>query len=165
MTSRQNDPLQLHPEFRSRQSALLLELGAMGIPFGLFEGFRHPDRQASLYAQGRSTPGSIVTKALPWQSFHQYGFAGDYVLRLNGSWSWDDSTEIRKHWWDTLATVGKKHGLVALSFERPHLQLAGVTLAQLQSGQFPAGGDETWLYTLAQAQQDWGTKLPHAPRM
>jgi peptidoglycan L-alanyl-D-glutamate endopeptidase CwlK len=46
----------------------------------IFEGIRSFDRQAELYAQGRTTPGSKVTNAMPGFSWHQYGLAVDIVF-------------------------------------------------------------------------------------
>src|SRR5712692_1332214 len=88
----------LHPIFREKARRLLGRLAAEGIPFQLFEGLRSPERQQYLYAQGRTRPGPIVTKAQPWTSYHQYGLAGDFVLFENGVWSWD-ATGVRKRYW------------------------------------------------------------------
>jgi hypothetical protein len=81
------DPERLHPIFREKARELLDRLTAEGIPFRLFEGFRSPERQQYLYAQGRTRPGPIVTHARPWTSYHQYGLAGDFVLFENGAGS------------------------------------------------------------------------------
>lgn len=40
--------------------------------------------QAAIYAQGRTSPGSIVSNAKPGQSPHNWGLARDYVLFANG---------------------------------------------------------------------------------
>lgn len=77
----------LHPTFRSKAQALMQMFSDERIPFRLFEGFRTPQRQWDLYAQGRTRPGSIVTKAQPWSSYHQYGIAGDFVLFINDAWA------------------------------------------------------------------------------
>lgn len=48
------------------------------------------EEQAAIYAQGRTTPGKIVTNAKPGQSFHNYGLAFDVVLIIDGKTaSWD----------------------------------------------------------------------------
>lgn len=55
----------------------------------LFEGFRSPFRQETLYNQGRTEPGKIVTDAKPWRSWHQYGLAIDLAfMDPHGHWSW-----------------------------------------------------------------------------
>lgn len=63
----------------------------------IYEGFRSNVRQAELYAQGRTTPGEIITKAQPGQSFHNYGYAFDWVpliptAKASNMWEagWDE---------------------------------------------------------------------------
>jgi len=141
--ARNSDPALLHPVFREKASQLLHQLAAERIPFRLFEGFRSPQRQQYLYGKGRSRPGPIVTRARPWCSYHQYGLAGDFVLLQNGQWSWDTSGP-RAEWWKRLFALGKQLHLEPLRFEMPHLQLAGLKIADLAAGYYPAGGDATW---------------------
>src|SRR4030095_5509597 len=129
-------------------------------PFRLFEGFRSAQRQEYLYAQGRTRPGAIITKAPPWSSLHQYGVAGDFVLFESG-WSWDDSG-TRERWWDRLHEAGYAHGLMPLSWEQPHLQLADVSIEDLRDGHFPAGGDLSWAECLEVAILSW-SGTPPAP--
>jgi len=137
------DPALLHPIFREKAGALLDRLAAEGVPFRLFEGYRSPQRQQYLYAQGRTRPGPIVTKARPWTSYHQYGLAGDFVLFENGRWSWDTSGASAR-WWTRLQMIGKELGLEPLRFELPHLQLARLRIQDLQAGKYPEGGDASW---------------------
>ncbi len=68
----------------------------------------------------------------------------------------------RAAWWDRLHEVGRKHGLQPLSFEKPHLQLAGPEIGQLQSGAFPPGGDADWLDNLVWNIESWDGE-PEAP--
>jgi len=140
----------LHPVFREKASALLEALSAEGLALRLFEGFRSPERQQYLYAQGRTRPGKIITKARAWMSYHQYGLAGDFVLFENGHWSWDASGD-RARSWRRLRELGKQLGLESLSFEAPHLQLAGLRIADLAAGRYPEGGDATWRASLESA--------------
>jgi hypothetical protein len=67
---RHNDILHLHPVVRTAVVNVFVQLQAEGVPFRIFEAFRFPERQADLYAQGRTKPGDIVTYALPWSSYH-----------------------------------------------------------------------------------------------
>ncbi|WP_295525891.1 M15 family metallopeptidase [uncultured Pseudacidovorax sp.] len=153
--SRQADAATLHPAIRDAVLATQAQLNAEAIPFRLFEGFRSPQRQQQLYAQGRAVPGPIVTYAQPWESFHQFGLAVDFVLFENGQWSWDDSTPNKKKWWKRLHEVGRKNALFPLDFEAPHLQVGGTTVAALRAGRYPAGGDESWAEHLSMAIQGW----------
>lgn len=161
MSQRDTDLGHLHPFVRQRVSRVLDTLSAEGIPFRVFEAFRVPQRQQSLWEQGRTRPGSIVTRARPWTSYHQYGLAADFVLFENGTWSWDDRGAKRR-WWDRLQQVGTAQGLEALSFERPHLQMAGLRIAELQTGRYPSGGDTSWAENLEGAIMAW-SGTPAAP--
>ena len=75
---------------------------------------RTMDEQAALYAQGRTTPGSIVTKALAGLSTHNYGMACDTVLILDGKTaSWDTKTDFNgdgKPTWHVIVEIFKAHG-------------------------------------------------------
>ncbi len=161
VTARDVDPVRLHPAFRSRVTRVLAQLAAEGIPFRIFEAYRSPQRQRWLWDQGRSRPGAIVTKAQPWESYHQYGLASDLVLHVDGQWSWDTAGP-RAAWWKRMQEIGRANGLEALSFELPHLQLAGTSIAQLRAGTYPAGGDESWANGLAGAIYAW-QGAPAAP--
>lgn len=65
--------------FSARLQALLTAFGKShpGVAPFVREGFRSNERQAQLYAQGRTTPGQIVTHAKPGESLHNHGLAGD----------------------------------------------------------------------------------------
>jgi len=54
------------------------------------------DEQDKLYAQGRTAPGQIVTKAKGGLSFHNYGLAIDIVL----VWDTDGDGDYDKAVWD-----------------------------------------------------------------
>jgi len=41
------------------------------------DGLRDYDQQEKLFSQGRTTPGKIVTNAMPGQSLHNFGLAAD----------------------------------------------------------------------------------------
>lgn len=153
----------LHPTFREKARALLEALAGEQIRFRLFEAFRSPQRQQYLYEQGRVRAGSIVTKARPWTSYHQYGLAADFVLYLDRKWSWDASGE-RDRWWRRLHEVGRSQGLEPLSWEAPHLQLAGLDVADLQAGRYPPAGDQPWAACLEAAIYSW-SGTPAAPRV
>ena len=122
----------LHPVLREKHTALMTKLEDEGLPFELFEGYRTPARQAWLYGQGRTRPGAIVTRARAWKSIHQYGLAGDYVLKIDGNWSWNDSGDHRAKWF-RLHELAQDVGLRPLSFEKPHLQLIGIDLGDSTS--------------------------------
>lgn len=133
------DLLHLHPLVRDAVRQTLSACEQANLPFKVFEGYRSPDRQAALYAQGRTAPGKIVTYARPGESFHQYGLAVDIVGFVNGQWTWD----LPQLAWTHMQAFGRKFGLRTLSFEAPHLEWPW-TLANLRAGIFPPGGDISW---------------------
>lgn len=139
-TTINRDVALLHPILRASVNEILLHTHAIGMPFALFEGYRNPIRQDYLYAQGRTKPGKIVTQAKAGASYHQYGLAVDLVPMVDGRWTWDVNAE----WWDQLQQAGEFYGLEGLSWEKPHLQVAGLKLADLHTGALPGGGDSSW---------------------
>jgi hypothetical protein len=52
-------------------------------PLRIAQGFRTFEAQEALYAQGRTTPGNIVTWARGGESNHNFGFAID-IFRIQG---------------------------------------------------------------------------------
>jgi peptidoglycan L-alanyl-D-glutamate endopeptidase CwlK len=162
LDKRDTDFSNLHPTYRAKITTVLDRLASEGLPFKLFEGFRSPQRQMYLYAQGRTRPGGKVTNAVAWQSLHQYGVAADLVLHINGSWSWDTKGGKDK-WWRRMNDIGREEGLESLSWELPHLQLDGLKLSDLRAGRYPAGGDETWAEKLEEAIVSWAGAQPAPP--
>jgi hypothetical protein len=151
----------LHPAFRAPVESLIEKLTQDGLAFRLFEGYRSPQRQRELYAQGRENSEPIVTKAKPWLSYHQYGLAADFVLYEGGQWSWDGGGR-RKKWWSRLHELAREVGLEPLSWELPHVQLAGLDINDLHRGSLPAGGDDSWARNYDTAIENW-TGQPAAP--
>ena len=140
---RHNNILHLHPAVRTAVVKVFVQLQAEGIPFKIFEAFRYPERQADLYAQGRTKPGNIVTYAQPWSSYHQYGMAVDFVLLIDGDWSWS-SGGAKAAWWSRMHQLGTEEGLMRLNFEIPHMQLMGTSSSALRQGVYPPNGDKSW---------------------
>jgi hypothetical protein len=159
---RRTDLQALHPIMRESVAELMKSFQAEGLPFRVFEAFRTPERQAWLYEQGRGRPtGPVVTNAQAWSSYHQYGLAVDFVLWLNGAWSWS-SLGVNAGRWERLHTLGGKVGLEPLQFETPHLQVAGLTIKDLRAGKFPADGAISWRDNLEAAVISW-SGVPASP--
>lgn len=89
----------LHPLLRTEAQSLI-EKAEAGLPTYLAirvtQGYRTFEEQKSLYEQGRSKPGQIVTNATPGSSYHNYGLALDFAILYdkdrNGTYefmSWD----------------------------------------------------------------------------
>jgi peptidoglycan LD-endopeptidase CwlK len=156
--ARNTDLALLHPAIRLAINKVLKSLEAEKIPLFVFEAWRSPARQHYLYAQGRTTSGPIVTYQDAWGSYHQYGLAVDLVFGGPGKWTWK---EPKKGMWGRMHDIGRENGLMPLSFEVPHLQLAGTSSHALYEGKYPDGGDEAWAGNLAMAISAWtGTPKP-----
>lgn len=103
--------------------------------------------QDALFAQGRTKPGKIVTKARGGQSYHNYGLAVDIVLLVdrdgNGTFesaAWDTKTDFdgdKVSDWMEVVNIFKRYGWTwggdwrfvdAPHFEKP----LGLSIAQLQ---------------------------------
>lgn len=71
--------------------------------------------------EGRVGPPHL-TYAGPGESFHQYGLAVDAVPIVDGKAQWVDPDETVDEW-EIYHDTAKRNGLVALSFEKPHVQM------------------------------------------
>jgi hypothetical protein len=151
--TRLNDPRQLHPRFREALARLLARAAEENRPFRLFEAFRTPERQQWLYAQGRTRPGGIVTKAQPWQSFHQFGLGADLVLFVNGQWTWSSDGALGAHW-KRLPELAREAGLRSLSWEAPHVEWP-IPLGEAVGADLLAAADESWMDALTSAASRW----------
>lgn len=113
----------LHPKLRDEALSIYDEIltvltGSAVCRFSFT--FRTFAEQDALYAQGRSKPGKIVTKAKGGQSYHNYGLAIDIVLLVdrdkNGTFenpSWDEKMDFdgdRIADWMEVVAIFKRHG-------------------------------------------------------
>ena len=86
-TRSQNNLNTLHPKFRpSAIQAWTQAQAAMpaGVQIIVVQGLRSFAESDARFAQGRTAPGSIVTKAAAGQSYHNYGLAFDFAMVTNG---------------------------------------------------------------------------------
>ena len=93
-----------------------------GIDLAITAGHRSREEQARLYAQGRTTPGGIITYAKPGQSRHESGRAIDVVPLKEGKPDW------RSTHWGRMGELGQQLGLEwggtwKRLNDRPHFQL------------------------------------------
>jgi peptidoglycan L-alanyl-D-glutamate endopeptidase CwlK len=125
----------LAPPAKQRAEAFIAAAKAKGIDLLVTSTYRDNESQDALYAQGRTTPGNIVTRAKAGQSWHNWRCALDVVPLVNGKAIWDDQAL-----WKQIGEIGKSCGLEWagdwVTFkEYPHFQYTGgLTLAQLQQG-------------------------------
>jgi hypothetical protein len=99
----------LKPEARGPMTSFVAQAKAWakerGLDISVVEGYRSPERQAELYAQGRTKPGPIVTQAKPGQSRHQSARAIDVVITRDGK------PVDEKRLWAQLGRIGQEMGL------------------------------------------------------
>lgn len=123
MGSRSLDDLK--PEVRARVDAFLSSCTAAGLDVLVTSTLRTAAEQTALYAQGRTMPGHIVTRARAGQSAHNYGLAIDIVPMVNGKPDWKETDPV----WKTIGQLGQAAGLVWLGAadstfrEEPHFEL------------------------------------------
>jgi peptidoglycan L-alanyl-D-glutamate endopeptidase CwlK len=133
MNSRSLDDLA--PPAKQRAEAFIAAAKVKGIDLLVTSTYRDNDSQNALYAQGRTTPGKIVTRAKAGQSWHNWRCALDVVPLVNGKAIWDDQAV-----WKQIGEIGKSCGLEWAGDwktfkEYPHFQYTGgLTLAQLNQG-------------------------------
>lgn len=94
----------LVPKLKIAAEKLVETMASLGKPIRITEGFRSMERQAELYAQGRTKPGNIVTNAKPGQSRHNFGEAIDVVFKLTGY-------NAPQADWELLGATGEALGL------------------------------------------------------
>ncbi|MCP3681683.1 MAG: M15 family metallopeptidase [bacterium] len=97
-------------------------------PF-IFEAFRSNERQAQLYAQGRTKGGNIVTKARPGQSPHNVGKAVDIYFRDKKTGKTLDpdkaqSMGLYKKMGKVGKALGLTHGGTDWGWDDPHFELS-----------------------------------------
>ncbi len=99
----------VHPELARRIRQTAQRLSILGVPVTITRtgGIRTFDEQAAIYAQGRTTPGRIVTHAAPGLSNHNYGLAVDLVPLVNGRPNWQVPLAV----WLTMGAEGVNAGL------------------------------------------------------
>lgn len=99
----------LHPKFRTIAFSAWGEAqDAMpnNVKIIVIQGLRSFAESDALYAQGRTTPGPIVTKAAAGQSYHNYGLAFDFEMLTNGK---EDSVVGPN--WMKVVSIMKNHGM------------------------------------------------------
>jgi peptidoglycan L-alanyl-D-glutamate endopeptidase CwlK len=123
---------------------LLEQAKHAGIPLTVTFTRRSMETQAALYAQGRTAPGRIVTRARPGYSYHNFGMAIDVVpTELLALPRWGDAPAHQARTddlWNTVGAIGKAIGFrwggdFSRLKDRPHFEWSGgLTLAQLRAG-------------------------------
>lgn len=140
-------PTELHPVVKERTNQLIQQAAKKGIVVVITDGFRSAKEQDSLYEQGRTADGAVVTHAKGGESYHNYGLAIDFALKTpSGDVVWDrdyDRNGNSKSDWTEVVQMAKKLGFEwggdwAKFKDYPHLEMNfGLTIADLQNGERP----------------------------
>lgn len=103
----------LHPTLIKKAQQVIAAMAALDFPMVPVQGLRTTEYQQSLYAQGRTAPGHIVTNAdgVKSKSNHQaqadgFGHAVDIAFVVNGAPSFDIKLP-----WSCYGTCAKAVGL------------------------------------------------------
>ena len=120
----------LHPLVRAKAEEHLARCKEMGVDILVTSTYRDEESQNALYAQGRTAPGPIVTKARGGQSFHQYKVAYDVVPLRQGKPVWGTKPGPDLELWNLVGALGEAAGLEwAGQWRRmrefPHFQFTG----------------------------------------
>jgi peptidoglycan L-alanyl-D-glutamate endopeptidase CwlK len=130
------DITQLHPRLQEKIAELKELCKKENLNIGIGECFRSVAEQDKLYAQGRTTPGSIVTnaKGSTYSSQHQWGIAFDFFKNVKGH-EYDDIAFFNK-----VGALAKSIGLAwggdwKSPVDKPHLYLPdwGSTTTKLKN--------------------------------
>ncbi|WP_420541694.1 M15 family metallopeptidase [Guptibacillus spartinae] len=140
-------PTELHPTVNEAKDTLIKKAADKDIEIVITDGHRTKEEQNALYEKGRSTEGKVVTNVTGGGSYHNYGLAIDFALKLDdGNVVWDmerDDNENGKADWMEVVAIAKNLGFDWggdwSSFkDYPHLQMDfGLTMRQLKNGQRP----------------------------
>lgn len=147
----------LHPDFQPMVRKLL-ELGNAvisdtGYIFFITDGFRSKEEQARLYAQGRTTPGRILTMARAGQSAHNYGLAVDCAFQKDGKLFYLNDL------YERIYPIARKLGFVLgadwTQFkDRPHFEFPGWQVKAKETDKKEAPKTQTPEYTLYESKRN-----------
>lgn len=86
----------LNPKVKVLCEKFISECKKQNIDVLITSTYRDAASQNALYAQGRTTPGKIVTNARAGQSFHNWRVAFDFVPIVSGKAQWNDIATFTK---------------------------------------------------------------------
>lgn len=119
---------EVHPVLAQKIHNLSDRLTLENVVIRVTQGVRTWAQQDALYAQGRTTPGNIVTKARGGWSWHNFGMAVDVAPAVDpASPHFVPDWDLTHPSWARIVAVGESLGLVSgISWkDEPHLQLTG----------------------------------------
>jgi peptidoglycan L-alanyl-D-glutamate endopeptidase CwlK len=132
----------LHPHVQERFKLFLTEAQALaetkGLEYKAISGTRSWEEQAKIYAQGRTAPGKIVTKAPPGHSMHNFGLAIDCGVFRSGKYLDESEPKTASAMHKAAAELAKNHGIrwggnFKSIVDEPHFELdTPLSLSQLR---------------------------------
>lgn len=132
----------LHPKvqeiFRNWIAESQILAKAHGYEYKAISGNRTWDEQSKIYAQGRTSPGKIVTNAKPGYSNHNYGIAVDMGVFKDGKYLDGSKPAEAEQFHRKAAIVAEKYNLEwggswKTFKDYPHFEYrTGKTLSQLR---------------------------------
>lgn len=141
---------ELHPVVRMMAEDFVVACHEAGIEVIITSTYRDHASQEALYAQGRTTPGKVVTKARGGDSFHNWRVAFDFLVLRHGKPVWgtsgngvdDNPADDEKddlELWQRAGAIAEAQGLEwggRWKFrDLPHCQFTGgLTIADFKSG-------------------------------
>lgn len=137
----------VHPRLVAAYQRIAYAMAELGHPIIVTDGLRTLAQQQALYAQGRTTPGRIVTHAdgIRVKSNHQakddgLAYAIDCAFLVNGKPSWAEH-----HPWRLLGEAAKSQGLRwggewKSLVDRPHFELPDALVADIRD--LPSIGED-----------------------
>ena len=142
---------QLQPHFAQLIIKLMDAVKARGHELQISEGFRSFVRQDTLYAQGRTKPGKIVTNAKAGDSPHNHGIAVDLCMKelVKGTY-FPDPHPV----WKIIGEEAEKLGLdwggnwKGKLNDRPHVQVK-IATAEMRQLHKDGGQDAVWAHVAA----------------
>lgn len=126
---------QLYIPFQDKINQLEKLIKNTGLKIYRYSDYRSFLEQKKLYAQGRTTPGNIVTFSPPGYSLHNYGLAADYVWGGPGKWTWEASESKWEQFADLAEFLGFESGRRwGRKQDNPHVQITyGLSIEKLYS--------------------------------
>jgi uncharacterized protein YcfJ len=124
----------LHPDIRDSVVAFILDAQSREIYLRITADghYRSFEEQETLYAQGRTTSGNIVTNVRGGHSWHNFGLAIDVVEIRNRQAIWENERRA------TIGRIGRSNGFAwggdwTGFTDRPHFEMTfGFSTAQLR---------------------------------
>ena len=122
---------QVNPTLAQKIRQVADQMASSGVQLRIVQGLRTKAEQDALYAQGRTTPGKVVTNAKGGQSMHNYGLAVDMVPGIRGASPWQPNWNDKDPDYQKMIDLCEQQGLVAGARwvhipDVDHFQLGGI---------------------------------------